>query len=68
MTAGMIFVGAYCARLMFFNLDVNLAKHKDPAAPMSGHANRRFKWFNPLGADYAKPNQAFILESELNKK
>merc|ERR1719187_2314804 len=52
MGAGMIFVGAYCTRLFFFNLDVNYTKNKDTSATMDGHANKQFKMFNPLGHDF----------------
>merc|ERR1719228_2208285 len=64
MTAGIIFVGAYCGRLAFKGHDVNFSKVKDPVGPMSTLENKQFKMFNPSGFDYSTASAQHI---EANK-
>merc|ERR1712192_357773 len=53
MTAGIIFVGAYCGRLAFKGHDVNFSEKKDPVEVMGTLENKQFKMFNPSGFDYS---------------
>jgi len=64
MTAGIIFVGAYCGRLAFKGHDVNFSKKKDPVEPMSTLENKQFKMFNVSGFDYSNASARHI---EANK-
>merc|ERR1711974_169040 len=60
MTAGIIFVGAYCGRLAFNGHDVNFSKKKDPVEPMSTLENKQFKMFNVSGFDYSDASAQHI--------